>query len=399
MSTHETHPNDQDQEEGQKPQQRRRIPVACGRCRKRKIKCSGPQGDDGCHNCKLAGTNDHCQFNRVQSEELPFVKDSFNYDSSAALRTLHRSRGLPCYTAPYGTPSIGNTLGSQQSYRQLPLNDYQYPTKAAYYTPPYGIDYADDGVDYNIMPHTFQQLNQDQIGLQYATNPPARPWAPAPGLKAAGNAACYDPDPSCAYTSAPPLLYNHAASYASRSSISTESSNFSFHSMASSLPAASALTSNERVLPMPARPLARTSDGVVYNSGLAPNSGSGIKMDSEAPLSVSSDGTSHSYSSTDNTGEQDLYVSSSNGWTHTPAHQPSLRAQTSQAELFSYGASSDNLPVRKLQMDTGGTLCDGNVYVPFTSSSSGRAGQALRDDQDHLHETSLHREAISNVVA
>lgn len=331
---------------------------------------------------------------------MPFVKDSFNYDSSAALRTLHRSRGLPCYTAPYGTPSIGNTLGSQQSYRQLPLNDYQYPTKAAYYTPPYGIDYADDGVDYNIMPPTFQQLNQDQIGLQYAPNPPARPWTPAPGLKAAGNAACYDPDPSCAYTSAPPLLYNHAASYASRSSMSTESSNFSFHSMASSLPAASALTSNERVLPMPARPLTRTSDGVVYSSGLAPNAGSGIKMDSETLLSVSSDGTAHSYSSTDNTGEQDLYVSASNGWTHTPSgHQPSLRTQTSQAELFSYGTSSDNLPVRKLQMDTGGTLCDGNVYVPFTSSSSGRAGQALSDDQDHLHETSLHREAISNVVA
>jgi hypothetical protein len=329
------------------------------------------------------------------------VKDSFTYDSSAALRTLHRSRGLPCYTPAYGTPSMGNTLGSQQSYRQLPLNDYQYPTKAAYYAPPpYGIDYTDD-VDYNIMPHTFQQLNQDQIGLQYAPNPPARPWTPAPGLKAAGNAACYDPDPSCAYTSAPPLLYNHGASYASRSSISTESSNFSFHSMASSLPAASsALTSTERVLPMPARPLTRTSDGVVYSNSLAPNSGSGIKiMDNEPPLSVSSDSTSHSYSSTDNTAEQDLYVSTSNGWTHTPVHQPSLRSQTSQADLFSYGTSSDNLPVRKLQMDSGGTLCDGNVYVPFTSSSSGRAGQALSDDQDHLHETSLHREAISNVVA
>jgi hypothetical protein len=150
------------------------------------------------------------------------VKDSFTYDSSAALRTLHRSRGLPCYTPAYGTPSMGNTLGSQQSYRQLPLNDYQYPTKAAYYAPPpYGIDYIDD-VDYKIMPHTFQQLNQDQISLQYAPNPPARPWTPALGLKAAENATCYDPGPSYAHT--PALL------------------------------AASALTSNERVLPMPLPP-------------------------------------------------------------------------------------------------------------------------------------------------
>ncbi|KFX94194.1 hypothetical protein O988_06430 [Pseudogymnoascus sp. VKM F-3808] len=401
MSAHETQQNEQDTEEGQKPQHRRRIPVACGRCRKRKIKCSGPIGDDGCHNCKLAGTNDNCQFNRVQSEELPFVKDNFSYDSSAALRTLHRNRGFPCYNAVYGTPSMGNTLGSQQPYRQLPLNEYQYPTKATYYTAPYGIDYTDDGVDYSIMPHTYPQLNQDQIGLQYAPNPPARPWTPAPGLKAAGNAAaCYDPDPSCAYTSAPPLFYNHNASYASRSSISTESSNFSFHNMANSLPATSTLTSNERVLPVPARPLTRTSDGVLYSNSSAPTSGSGIKiMDNETPLSLSSDGTSHSYSSTDNTGEQDLYGGTSNGWTTTHGHQPSLRSQNSQTELFSYGTTSDNIPSRKLQMDTAGTLCDGNVYVPYTSVSSGREDQALSDDQDHLHEPTLHRETISNVVA
>lgn len=296
---------------------------------------------------------------------------------------------------------MGNTLGSQQSYRQLPPNDYQYLAKASYYTPPYGIDYTDDSVDYNIMPHTFQQLNQDQIGLQYTTNPPARPWTPAPGLKTVGNGACYDPDPSCAYTSAPSLLYNHNASYASRSSISTESNNFSFHGMANSLPATSTLASNERVLPMPARPLTRTSDGVLYSNSLASNSGSGMKiMDNETPLSVSSDGTSHSYSSTDNTGGQDLYVSASNGWTNTAqGHQPSLRSQTSQVELFTYSTSSDNLSSRKLQMDNSGTLCDGSVYVPFTSSSSGRAGQTLSDDQEHLHEPTLHRESTSNVVA
>lgn len=334
---------------------------------------------------------------------MPFVKDSFNYDSSAALRSIHRNRGLPCYPAAYGTPSMGNSLSSQQSYRQLPLNEFQYQTKTAYYSPPYGIDYTDDGVDYTIMPHTFQQLNQDQIGLQYAPTPPARPWTPAPGLKTAGNPACYDPDPTCAYPSAPPLLYNHSASYASRSSISTESSNFSFHSMANSLPAGSTQTSNERVLPIPARPMTRTSDGALYSSSsLAPNSGSGIKtMDNETPLSVSSDGTSHSYSSVDNSGEQDLYVNTSSGWTNTvQGHQPSLRSQTSQADLFGYGTSSDNLSGRKLQMDNQGTLCDGSVYVPFTSSSSARAGHALSDDQEHhLHEPTLHRETISNVAA
>ncbi|KAJ6084506.1 hypothetical protein N7486_011306 [Penicillium sp. IBT 16267x] len=50
--------------------QRRRVPVACRRCRKRKIKCSGDSGDgQGCSNCRSAGTND-CQFFRVNSHAV-----------------------------------------------------------------------------------------------------------------------------------------------------------------------------------------------------------------------------------------------------------------------------------------------------------------------------------------
>ncbi|KAL4770965.1 hypothetical protein BDW60DRAFT_71072 [Aspergillus nidulans var. acristatus] len=49
---------------------RRRIPVACMRCRKRKIKCSGDVGDgQGCSNCRSAG-NIQCQFLRVNSSIL-----------------------------------------------------------------------------------------------------------------------------------------------------------------------------------------------------------------------------------------------------------------------------------------------------------------------------------------
>ncbi|KAJ5929749.1 hypothetical protein N7454_006699 [Penicillium verhagenii] len=51
--------------------QRRRVPVACRRCRKRKIKCSGDAGGDGqgCSNCRSAGAND-CQFFRVNSHNV-----------------------------------------------------------------------------------------------------------------------------------------------------------------------------------------------------------------------------------------------------------------------------------------------------------------------------------------
>ncbi|OJD14440.1 hypothetical protein AJ78_05208 [Emergomyces pasteurianus Ep9510] len=45
---------------------RRRIPVACGRCRRRKIRCSGDSGNGQCTNCRNAGTQG-CQFLRVNS--------------------------------------------------------------------------------------------------------------------------------------------------------------------------------------------------------------------------------------------------------------------------------------------------------------------------------------------
>ncbi|KAL2824767.1 hypothetical protein BDW59DRAFT_82372 [Aspergillus cavernicola] len=49
---------------------RRRIPLACLRCRKRKIRCSGDAGDSrGCSNCRGAG-NTQCQFLRVNSSIL-----------------------------------------------------------------------------------------------------------------------------------------------------------------------------------------------------------------------------------------------------------------------------------------------------------------------------------------
>ncbi|KAL4901797.1 hypothetical protein BDW74DRAFT_70170 [Aspergillus multicolor] len=49
---------------------RRRIQVACMRCRKRKIKCSGDVGDgQGCSNCRSAG-NAQCHFLRVNSSIL-----------------------------------------------------------------------------------------------------------------------------------------------------------------------------------------------------------------------------------------------------------------------------------------------------------------------------------------
>ncbi|KAF2017558.1 hypothetical protein BU24DRAFT_449210 [Aaosphaeria arxii CBS 175.79] len=58
-------------EEETPPASRRRISVACGRCRRRKIRCSGDPGDgSGCFNCRSAGVDPaYCLFHRVGSTE------------------------------------------------------------------------------------------------------------------------------------------------------------------------------------------------------------------------------------------------------------------------------------------------------------------------------------------
>ncbi|RPA76630.1 hypothetical protein BJ508DRAFT_310940 [Ascobolus immersus RN42] len=70
-TTYRTEPAPQQVARTEQPQtSRRRIPVACGRCRKRKIRCSGDPGDQsGCANCKNANIKQgECVFLRVGSE-------------------------------------------------------------------------------------------------------------------------------------------------------------------------------------------------------------------------------------------------------------------------------------------------------------------------------------------
>ncbi|KAJ4991014.1 transcriptional regulatory protein C2H10.01 [Stagonosporopsis vannaccii] len=72
----------EDQNEFQPEQggSRRRIAVACARCRKRKIRCTGDGGDgEGCQNCKMAGVDaSQCIFHRVGSDQVHKVMDSYN---------------------------------------------------------------------------------------------------------------------------------------------------------------------------------------------------------------------------------------------------------------------------------------------------------------------------------
>ncbi|KAF3002555.1 hypothetical protein E8E13_007737 [Curvularia kusanoi] len=97
---------------------RRRIAVACARCRKRKIRCSGPTGDgEACHNCKAAGVEaEHCQFHRVGSDHAEKVIDNLNMANSlVSMASAHNL--LPIYTTGGHGPYY--RTAQSQSYAQV----------------------------------------------------------------------------------------------------------------------------------------------------------------------------------------------------------------------------------------------------------------------------------------
>ncbi|KAG0653081.1 putative transcriptional regulatory [Hyphodiscus hymeniophilus] len=222
---------------------RRRIPVACGRCRKRKIRCSGDPGNgQPCVNCKTAG-NDACQFLRVSSTEAQMKNDGtdFSYDSAP---TAAVSR-VNCRMSVYGpqhqpyTPQV-TPLGQDTypPYRHSSLSTYQ-PVK--YYAISSYNDFADENVDYGIPTSNYSVLNQDPINIPYNNVGSAR-WAQHQLPKS--NSLFVEQD-------AP---YNHLPSYPNafpyRPNLNTESKSLSLHSMANAL--SPSVSGADRVLPAPA---------------------------------------------------------------------------------------------------------------------------------------------------
>ncbi|EXJ61983.1 hypothetical protein A1O7_02415 [Cladophialophora yegresii CBS 114405] len=117
---------------------RKRVPVACERCRKRKIKCSGNEGDSqACANCKNSGLEDSCRFLRasallaVQSVETTHLGFPRTY--------------APRYS-PYGLPSH-----HRLNYMSMPSR-CSPPSTLQYHSLPSSVEYS---------PYTHQATNVD----------------------------------------------------------------------------------------------------------------------------------------------------------------------------------------------------------------------------------------------
>ncbi|KUJ18062.1 uncharacterized protein LY89DRAFT_36455 [Mollisia scopiformis] len=246
------HPGSQDSPNGDRssdideiPRTRSRIPVACGRCRKRKIKCSGDNGGP-CTNCKSAGNNE-CIFLRVSSTETHLKSETSNYDfdpGSAGSR-------VNCRMIPFGPHSYASQ-GPPLSFGPYPgrnnsMPAYQYGAKQYYSA--YG-DFADDSVDYGVNLQYQPLLPGEQIGLgttNFDPSPEARAWI----------AAQPQPLKSLPFLDGPTQIYSHGQSsyngsnYDPRSNISVDLKPIQLTGMSSSLPNL-ASPGNDRQLPFPA---------------------------------------------------------------------------------------------------------------------------------------------------
>ncbi|CAK7234094.1 hypothetical protein SEUCBS140593_008822 [Sporothrix eucalyptigena] len=147
---------------------RKRIAVACGRCRQRKIRCSGDLGQNiPCSNCKNAGVT-QCLFLRVSSREtaikgdisisnlsnlgsLGSLRNEFNYNPAISRALATRSSvpppsyGSSTNTSPTSTTSPG--ASSHDFEYRSPL--YPYKSYLSNMTP-WSAGYGGDCVDYTI---------------------------------------------------------------------------------------------------------------------------------------------------------------------------------------------------------------------------------------------------------
>ncbi|KAH6952824.1 hypothetical protein HG530_000562 [Fusarium avenaceum] len=173
--------------------QRKRIAVACGRCRKRKIRCSGDTGNGGpCTNCKNAGY-EPCQFLRVASQETPMKNESFTYSLEASRQ--YQARGSSTMSSlPSTNPSYPDGLPPYSNDSLV----YRAPT-SFYGVKPYcplstwSQGYTDEqGYNYGLYQPPFPSVHDSDYGIGY------RIASGASGK----SALCVDTEPNYAYSSA-----------------------------------------------------------------------------------------------------------------------------------------------------------------------------------------------------
>ncbi|KAG4280430.1 hypothetical protein FPRO06_11763 [Fusarium proliferatum] len=327
------------------------LPYLCGRCRKRKIRCSGDAGNgESCTNCKNAG-HEPCQFLRVASHEASIVKsEGFTYSLEASRQ--YQARGSSAISSlPSTAPAYADGVSS---YTSDPFV-YRAPTTYGYGAKPYcplatwGHGYADDQSYYNSMyqaPYSSVHDSEYAISHRIASGTPGK------------SALCVDMEPNYAYSgpnSATSLVHRPApvttdsASLAYQTmmpdstkslgyqSLPTDSKSLGFQNMAASV------NMGDRLLPAP---VGRTALPNSMGSSYKSDSGSSIYGSSSSKSSQASTSNTSPVSSTSEapssyTSYESSSMSSTSGC--LPSCPTNLASQYGRQsnDYYSYTNSSD----------------------------------------------------------
>ncbi|EKD20215.1 hemagglutinin protein [Drepanopeziza brunnea f. sp. 'multigermtubi' MB_m1] len=246
-SPHEPRTTGRSPESDSSSRPRSRIQIACGRCRKRKIRCSGDAGNgEPCTNCKNSG-NEHCQFLRVTAEEVLLKTEgctAYKYNDASggsASRVNCRMPSGPQY-GPQNTPL---PLDGYHQYRQVSAPNYQqFAVKPYFPIAPFG-DFNGDELGYNIQG---QLIGNEDLGVapNYITSTSTRGWPATPQLP---KTPLYIEQSDTTFSHDQiPMPLHHGVSFPSRPNSGHR--NMSLDGMSASLPPPVG-ANGERLLPFP----------------------------------------------------------------------------------------------------------------------------------------------------
>ncbi|KAF7560627.1 hypothetical protein G7046_g3495 [Stylonectria norvegica] len=217
--------------------QRKRIAVACGRCRKRKIRCSGDASGGPCTNCKNAGY-EPCQFLRVASQETTMKNEGFTYNLEASRQYQARAPSIapPLPTIPQYPDNVAihpsDPLAYRQSSASLGYNSKPYCSGISAWPNAYAEQ--QQSVGYPMYPpYSSPQEPDYNMNYSFGSGPERKP-----------NPLYLDNDSNYAYSSGPATN-----ALAHRPAPGLDGSNFSFQNVANG--SSSSVNGHERVLPTP----------------------------------------------------------------------------------------------------------------------------------------------------
>ncbi|KAH8687685.1 hypothetical protein BGZ60DRAFT_13871 [Tricladium varicosporioides] len=383
QSSHETRNNNHALDQDNSTRPRSRIAVACGRCRKRKIKCSGDANNgQPCSSCNAAGV-DNCQFLRVSSREAPMKTDQIfdDFDPSSTSR-------LHCSMVPYGSHAY--TMGpsaavTSEGFYARSGSLSAYPVPSRYYGIPGPFhDYGGENLDYST---SYPLMGTEHLlsGTMATTNP-ARGWTPTPQLSKA----------TPLYLDQEPFSHGQTAyhpNYQLRPTTSLEVKNVSLtdQTLNTPLPPALAISSGtDRVLPHPNGRLPQVGSYIRPPNTSIPVSQAGFNSYDGLlpPMTVNTPKHSANSTTSENGPSYIPYTSSSpeslnssqavytpqtistQNETYTPTNE-NFYTHTNDSSEASYGPSNnDKRSSQNCASEiSSGTLVNGYEYVPFKSSS------------------------------